>query len=585
MASRDGESVARTGGSKAWCVRKIEGVFLCVRNVGRGFACVRNVENGWLRVHSAVRFALIAVLFLAPSIAFAHERWVPNSLRFPINRRYFQRMSGEVFWYSLASAVALFGLIFLFYLVVPGLVERLSPQTVAARDREQRRGFFSRTFRYLTRLILDGDVHGPFIDNGLKVSAFLFSRVPAFVLALGAYEGWLVMPSFPVYGALGTFWRVASAALALWVLVGVFQRAIGAVMLAVFGYLIVAYGMASIDAVPVLASAFFYLFAKKDSGQVVNARQLLGMRVSLGVGFFLLGLINKIFAAELFIGVGDNFPDLVAGPQAVFPGLTREAWSFTTALGEMVFGLLVLTGVFNRITTALLSVVFANFILVFGWPEVVHVYPILGFVLLFFRGGTGTLLDGFVFRVNLFLWTQRRRLSALGYASTLAIVGAAASIFLLWMPLLLIIEVAPHIAGTEVPAGYRPPPLPPPAKLWSSLPPPAAHADHEPRHGGVVTMAGDVHVEIVVTSRGAVHLYVSDAVRTAIAPAEASGWVIVEASGAAPQRLALVSTRDGSLFAQGSAPTAGAKYTYDLQVRGKRASMALQVPAGGTGTP
>src|SRR4029079_18267129 len=113
-------------------------------------------------------------------------------------------------------------------------------------------------------------------------------------------------------------------------------RAIGVVMLLVFGYLIFAYGVASIDAIPVLASAFFYLFAKEEPGVVVNERQLLGMRVSLGVGFFLLGLINKILLAELFIGVGDNFPDIVAGPQAMLPGLTREAWSFTTALGEMV---------------------------------------------------------------------------------------------------------------------------------------------------------------------------------------------------------------------------------------------------------
>jgi len=530
---------------------------------------------------AALRAIAVAALLLGPAVASAHERWVPNGLRFPINRRYFQRMSGEVLGFSAASAVALFGTVFLFYLFVPPLIASLSPSTEAAREREAHRGVVSRTFRLLVRLVLDGDVGGPFMDTGLKVSAFIFSRVPAFVLALGAYQGWLVMPSFPLYGQLGDAWRVASVGLALWVLAGVFPRALGAVFFVVFGYLIAAYGIAAIDAIPVLASAFFYLFTKKPSGVVVSSRQLLGMRVSLGVGFFLLGLINKILLAELFIGVGDNFPDIVAGPQAMLPGLTRETWSFTTALGEMVFGLLLLTGVFNRLTTVVLTLVFANFIVVFGWAEIVHVYPIAGFVLLFFRGNSGTLLDGIVFRVNLFLWTRRRRASAFGYASGVAIVATTTAGLLMWLPLFVIIEIAPHLTGLAVPANYQPPPLPPPASSWSKLPPPAPHSDHSPRHGGVVTMAGDLHVEIVVTTRGAIHLYLSDAARFPIAATEASGSVRVERPGST-QTLALQPEAQGSLFAAGIAPTTGAAYTYDVTVRGQSATMTLDVPPGGT---
>jgi uncharacterized membrane protein YphA (DoxX/SURF4 family) len=533
------------------------------------------------RTVAALRGLAAAAVLLGPAIAVAHERWVPNGLRFPINRRYFQRMSGEVLLLSAASAVALFGTVFLFYLVVPPLVERLSAATHAAREREARRGFFSRALRLLVRLVLDGEVDGPLMDFGLKAAAFAFSRIPALVLLLGAYEGWLIMPSFPLYGGLADFWRIASCVLALWVLIGVFPRGLGVSFLLVFGYLIFAYEIAAIDAIPVLASAFFYLFARKETGVVVNSRQLLGMRVSLGVGFFLLGLVNKILLAELFIGVGDNFPEIVAGPQAIVPGLTRETWSFTTALGEMVFGLLLLTGVFNRLTTVVLSLVFANFILVFGWPEVVHIYPILGFVLLFFRGNSGTLLDGLVFRMNLFLWTHRRKASALGYASAVAIVAGASASLLMWVPLVVIIEIAPHFTGLAVPAGYRPPPLPPPARLWSTLPAPAPHSDHAPRHGGLVTMSGDLHVELVVTSRGAIHLYFSDAARAPIAPTEASGSVRVERPGLA-QTLALLPEAQGSLFATGPATSLKSTYTYDVTVRGKRATMTVEVPVGGT---
>ena len=276
-------------------------------------------------------------------------------------------MTGEMLFYALLAAASVFGIIVLWYLSAPGIVEALTPVTASARAREEKRNFFSRGLRLVVRLAMDGHVDSPFMRRGLQVATFYFSKVPAFVLGLGAYEGWLVMPSFPLSGNVGDGIRIAEGVLAVWVLSGLLKRALGVVLFAVYVYLWVEYGIAAIDAIPVLASAFFYLFASKDRSAPVNARQLLGMRVSLGVGFFMLGLINKIFLNELFIGVGDQHPEILIGPQQTFPGLTREAWSLTTALGEMVFGLLLLVGIFYRITTLLLALIFVNFIFVFGW--------------------------------------------------------------------------------------------------------------------------------------------------------------------------------------------------------------------------
>src|SRR5690348_10248385 len=99
-----------------------------------------SVAGAGARPRRALAAIAAAAALLGPAICLAHERWVPNGLRFPVNRRYFQRMSGEVLLFSAASAVALFGMIFLFYLVVPPLVDRLSPATAAAREREAKRG-------------------------------------------------------------------------------------------------------------------------------------------------------------------------------------------------------------------------------------------------------------------------------------------------------------------------------------------------------------------------------------------------------------------------------------------------------------
>ncbi len=527
---------------------------------------------------------VLAVL-LAPAVAWAHERWVPNAIRFPVDRSYFQSMTGEVLVLALAATLTVFGVIFVWYLSVPTLVDTLVPSTASAAGASL--SPLRRIARYFFRLALDGDVSGPIFDFALRVAAFVFSRVPAFVLALGAYEGWLVMPSYPLGGdGFDLILRYVEVGLAVWALLGVFPRILGGVFFAVYGYLIVRWDIVAIDAIPVLASAFFYVFSERR-GPVVNTRQLLGMRLSLGVGFFLLGLINKIYLAEIFIGVADQHPDLLIGPQALIPGLTRETWCYATALGEMVFGLLLLVGVFNRITTLVLALIFANFVGVFGWAEVVHVYPISGFVLLFFRGRLGTSLDGLVFRANVRLWQRFRHTSwRLLHTTAITTVAAASAAGLFFLPLLLTVEVVPRLSGTAVSASYvRPPPVPP-ASAWPPIDPNAPlsavpHGDHAPRKGGVVTMVGDVHVEIVVQPSGAILLYVSDAVRRPIAPSEAKGTIRVQRAGL-DRTLTLTPDASGALLASGPPADIAADYTYALSVRGAKVSTTLNVPAGGT---
>lgn len=532
-------------------------------------------------------YAIVLAALVAPAMALAHERWIPNQARFPVNRAYFQSMTGEVLAFSIAASVAIAGLIVFWYLTAPGILERLTPVTDSDRAREAQRGFFSRSFRGLVRFALDGESTSPFMTKGLKVAAFVFSKIPAFVLLLGAYQGWLVMPSYPLdNNDLGTVFRVTEVVLAIWVATGLFKPVLGAVLFVVYVYLCAAYGVAGVDAIPVLASAFFYLFAKK--GVDVNARQLLGMRLSLGIGFFLLGLVNKILLGpDLFIGVGDQHPDLLIGPQAMFPGLTRETWCFATALGEMVFGLLLLVGTFNRITTLVLSFVFGNFMLVFGWAEIVHVYPIAGFVLLFFRGQSGTSLDGLVFRANVGFWRRLRHSpAAFVYACAASLVAGLTGAFGMFTPLFAITEIIPSLVGLAVPANYKPPPEPPPAAQWANLPAmqPKPHADHEPRHGGLVTMTGDNHVEMVVRRDGYLQLYISDAVRAPIDPRQASGSVVVERPGL-KQSISLAPDATGALAAMAPAPVVATDYTYVLKIRGVASSQTLRVQAGGTAAP
>lgn len=109
------------------------------------------------------------------------------------------------------------------------------------------------------------------------------------------------------------------------------------------------------------------------------------------------------------------------------------------------------------------------------------------------------------------------------------------------------------------------------------------HQDHEARHGGVLTMEGDGHVEIVVSPEGAVDLYASDGFRRPIAPKDVTGSVTLVSKGK-KEKQTLKLTEDsgkGSLSAKGPAPD-DTEYTWSLQVRGTPTTMTLLVPAGGT---
>jgi len=112
----------------------------------------------------------------------------------------------------------------------------------------------------------------------------------------------------------------------------------------------------------------------------------------------------------------------------------------------------------------------------------------------------------------------------------------------------------------------------------------AAHADHGARHGGVVTMEGDNHVEIAVASDGTIDLYVTDAVRKSIPLKDVSGTITIE-SVDKKEKKTLTLAEDagkGSLSAKGPEPKEKTEYTWNLKVRGAPMSMTLRVPPGGT---
>jgi hypothetical protein len=112
-------------------------------------------------------------------------------------------------------------------------------------------------------------------------------------------------------------------------------------------------------------------------------------------------------------------------------------------------------------------------------------------------------------------------------------------------------------------------PAPPPQGAASRTPPapgvtqpPAAagtvpHGDHNPHHGGVVMMRGDLHYEVVLDPAGKSQLFFSDAIREDLPASLASGVSItVRRTGEADEVVALEIDGSGESWIGSGRPVA-----------------------------
>ncbi len=113
---------------------------------------------------------------------------------------------------------------------------------------------------------------------------------------------------------------------------------------------------------------------------------------------------------------------------------------------------------------------------------------------------------------------------------------------------------------------------------------PRAHMDHDPRHGGMLLMSGDQHVEIVVEPTGDVRVFVSDAFRAEMNPTEVTGVAVRRGPDGTTSRIELhADAASGAVVGRG-APPEGPFTTYDLDLHWRTTPVrsSVQIMAGGT---
>jgi hypothetical protein len=128
----------------------------------------------------------------------------------------------------------------------------------------------------------------------------------------------------------------------------------------------------------------------------------------------------------------------------------------------------------------------------------------------------------------------------------------------------LTIALAAALTACRTNAGETPPAQTRSAAASTAAPAGAPHGDHNPRHGGVVLMKGEMHYEVVLDPAGRTHqVFFSDAVRDDLPASVASGVALtIRRPGAADEMIPLQIDNTGeSWIGSGSAVTDEAKTT------------------------
>jgi hypothetical protein len=108
--------------------------------------------------------------------------------------------------------------------------------------------------------------------------------------------------------------------------------------------------------------------------------------------------------------------------------------------------------------------------------------------------------------------------------------------------------------GTAPPAAN---PTPAPATATDSAVGTAPHGDHNPHHGGVVLMKGEMHYEVVLDPTGrAHHVYFTDAVREELPASIASRVVLTIRRASAEEPIAMQIDETGESWVGSGQPVA-----------------------------
>jgi uncharacterized membrane protein YphA (DoxX/SURF4 family) len=328
-------------------------------------------------------------LLLLPSLALAHERFIPHELLVPLHRDYFRRLDPNMVNIAVRICFLMALMLFIWFLRDP--LDNFVENRLLRKLRGKPRAWVHLLACFLT----DKSVDHPWFKTVGRWIVVLFLRCPALVLMYAATVDSFIMPSYPLDPATASVFKYAQVIIAMGIITQSFLPLGGATIFGTFLYLLAAYDWKiAVDILPILTVAVVYVSSPWISHTFsitdISKNQMRWIRIVLGFGFFALGWM-KIYNHDLTAGVADNFPDVMKDPLILMfyagtdMAFQRENWIIAFALTEVLTGFLIMVGVWNRLWCAMMVYVFTKLMLVdFGWAEIPHLYPIGAFLVVAF---------------------------------------------------------------------------------------------------------------------------------------------------------------------------------------------------------
>ncbi len=326
-----------------------------------------------------------ALLLAAPALA--HERFIKHDLKHPLRYEFFGRWPGH--FLALHPSMLRIGVnafVVLFVFLVAWFARKTLFEWIQRHVLRRIGGQWQRSLHLIACFVTDRPVRNRVFRTVGEWAVVMFLRSPGLLLMYSATNDSLIMPSYPLDPASASFFKFAQVLLAILILTQTALPLCGAMICGTWLYLFRWGWMVSVDALPILAVALVYLTSPWSSHRVaitsLNAAQARGVRILLGIAFLALGWL-KIYNHNLVAGVADNFPTVMNDPMIqIFslgtdPLYGRESWVVAFGIAEVLSGFMLMVGVFTRVWSLMLVVIFTKLMLVdFGWEEIPHIFPI-----------------------------------------------------------------------------------------------------------------------------------------------------------------------------------------------------------------
>lgn len=220
----------------------------------------------------------------------------------------------------------------------------------------------------------------------------IFRILVGFWLVLTAYNGALLAPNIPVQSAFDQGLQIVEALIGIWIMTGVGVQYAAAALFVLYIILLPSAGVAAlIDHVDVLGIAAFLAIEHAQNQPWYKKAQpwaLPLLRVCTGAALIVLGfsekLIDPTMALQFLSEHNWNFMQTIG-----LGWFTNEYFVFAAGLSEVLFGVLLISGVITRITTIALSVFFTSTLFLLGPTELIGHLPFFGIALIFILYGSG----------------------------------------------------------------------------------------------------------------------------------------------------------------------------------------------------